>query len=196
MNTNIFQVKSNKQTPYTGCLLLASPLLSDYHFARTVILTVTHAKEESMGIIMNKKFRYHLYLNQLIPELSEAPIIPVYKGGPVDRNTIFFIHTLSDLEGAFDLKNGLYLNGDFEALQTYILEGNPIEEKMRFFAGYAGWGEGQLIDEINNNSWIISPSNPTQLLTTPINKMWEDCMSDLGDPYRLWAKYPQYPSFN
>lgn len=67
---------------------------------------------------------------------------------------------------------------------------------MRFFAGYAGWGEGQLIDEINNNSWIISPSNPTQLLTTPINEMWEDCMSDLGDPYRLWAKYPQYPSFN
>lgn len=196
MDMHIFQVKSNKQIPSTGNLLLASPLLCDYHFTRTVILTVTHTQEESMGIIMNKKFRYHLYLNQLIPELSEAPKIPVYKGGPVDRNTIFFIHTLANLEGAFDLKNGLYLNGDFDALQAYILEGNPIEGKIRFFAGYAGWGEGQLSEEINNDSWIISSSNPNQLLTTPINEMWESCMSNLGGPYRLWAKYPQYPSFN
>lgn len=196
MNMQIFQVKSNRQKPSTGKLLLASPLLHDYHFARTAILMVTHSEEESMGVIMNKKFRYHLYLNQLVPELSEAPDIPIYKGGPVDRNTIFFIHTLADLEGAFDLKNGLYLNGNFEALQAYILKGNPIEEKMRFFAGYAGWGKGQLDEEITENSWIVSPANRKQLLETPVNEMWKRCMDDLGDPYRLWAKYPQYPSFN
>lgn len=182
--------------PATGNLLLASPLLTDYHFARTVILTVTHSEDESMGVIMNKNFRYRIYLNELVPELSKAPLIPVYKGGPVERNTIFFIHTLADLEGAFDLKNGLFLNGNFEALQAYILNGNPIEEKMRFFAGYAGWGKGQLMEEITEDSWIVSPPNIKHLLTTPLNEMWERCMNDLGEPYRLWAKYPQYPSFN
>lgn len=196
MDMKIFQVKSNKLIPTTGSLLLASPLLNDYHFARSVVLMVTHTEEESMGIIMNKNFRYHFYLNQLVPELTEAPIIPVYKGGPMERNIIFFIHTLSDLEGAFDLKNGLYLNGNFKALQTYILEGNPIEERVRFFAGYAGWGNGQLTEEIANDTWIISPPTGKHLLTTPPNEMWECCMNDLGDPYRLWAKYPQYPSFN
>lgn len=196
MNMQIFQVKSNRRTPTTGSLLLASPLLHDYHFARTVILTVTHSEEESMGLIINKNFRYRLYLNQLIPELAEGSVIPIYKGGPVERNTIFFIHTLADLEGAFDLKNGLYLNGNFEALQAYILEGNPIAEKMRFFAGYAGWGKGQLTDEIAEDSWIVSSPDGKQLLETPPNQMWEYCMSELGDPYRLWAKYPLYPSFN
>lgn len=46
-----------------------------------------------MGIVMNKDFRYHISLNQLVPNLETDPLIPVYKGGPVDRSTIFFLHT-------------------------------------------------------------------------------------------------------
>ena len=196
MNMQIFQVKSNRRTPTTGSLLLASPLLHDYHFARTVILTVTHSEEESMGLIINKNFRYRLYLNQLIPELAEGPVIPIYKGGPVERNTIFFIHTLADLEGAFDLKNGLYLNGNFEALQAYILEGNPIAEKMRFFAGYAGWEHNQLEKEIEDDSWMVGETNKQHLLDENYRDLWFNSMNELGNPYRLWATYPQYPSCN
>ena len=59
MNMQIFQVKSNRRTPTTGSLLLASPLLHDYHFARTVILTVTHSEEESMGLIINTVGHHH-----------------------------------------------------------------------------------------------------------------------------------------
>lgn len=76
MDMRIFQVKSNKALPHTGSILIASPLLYDYHFARSVVLMVTHNSEGSMGIVMNKDFRYtyrsiNLFLtwNQLPPFL-------------------------------------------------------------------------------------------------------------------------------
>ena len=60
MDMRIFQVKSNKALPHTGSILIASPLLYDYHFARSVVLMITHNSEGSMGIVMNKDFRYHI----------------------------------------------------------------------------------------------------------------------------------------
>ena len=96
----IFQVKTNKALPAMGSILIASPLLSDYHFARTVILMVTHNEEGSMGIVMNQMFHHDITLNELIPGLDSVPGIPVFKGGPIGRDTIFFIHTINALEGA------------------------------------------------------------------------------------------------
>ena len=138
MDMHVFQVESNKVLPQQGSILISSPFMNDYHFTRAVVLLIEHNDEGSMGIIMNKDFRYHILLNDLIPELEFAQRVPVYKGGPVSRETIFFLHTLKDLEGALPLGNGLYLNGDFNAVQQYILDGKPIEGVIRFFAGYAG----------------------------------------------------------
>lgn len=148
MDMHVFQVESNKVLPQQGSILISSPFMNDYHFTRAVVLLIEHNDEGSMGIIMNKDFRYHILLNDLIPELEFAQRVPVYKGGPVSRETIFFLHTLKDLEGALPLGNGLYLNGDFNAVQQYILDGKPIEGVIRFFAGYAGWDHGQLAKEI------------------------------------------------
>ena len=126
MDMHVFQVESNKVLPQQGSILISSPFMNDYHFTRAVVLLIEHNDEGSMGIIMNKDFRYHILLNDLIPELEFAQRVPVYKGGPVSRETIFFLHTLKDLEGALPLGNGLYLNGDFNAVQQYILDGKPF----------------------------------------------------------------------
>lgn len=100
MDMHVFQVESNKVLPQQGSILISSPFMNDYHFTRAVVLLIEHNDEGSMGIIMNKDFRYHILLNDLIPELEFAQRVPVYKGGPVSRETIFFLHTLKDLEGA------------------------------------------------------------------------------------------------
>lgn len=112
------------------------------------------------------------------------------------RSTIFFLHALPDLEGSFPLGNGLFLNGDFERVQQYILAGNPIEGHIRFFAGYAGWNNTQLQKEINEDSWIIGETCKQHLLEENYRELWQTSMNELGNPYRLWAKYPQYPSCN
>lgn len=65
MDMHIFQIKSNQTLPSPGGILIASPLLNDYHFMRSVVLLITHSEEGSMGIVMNKDFRYHISLNQL-----------------------------------------------------------------------------------------------------------------------------------
>lgn len=196
MNMHIFQVKSNGTFPETGNILIASPLLNDYHFARSVILMIDNNEGGSMGVVLNKKFKYRLTLDRLLPELEGIDPIPIYKGGPMDRNTIFFVHLFKDLEGALNLGNGLYLNGDFEAIKEYIRKGEPVEGKIRFYAGYAGWEKGQLKKEIREDSWITGNITPPQLMQSPSQLLWEECLASLGSPYTLWAKYPQYPSFN
>lgn len=196
MDMHVFQIESNKVLPVKGNILISSPFMSDYHFARSVVLLIEHNDEGSMGITMNKDFRYHVSLNDLVPDLGTTQRIPVYKGGPVSRDTIFFLHTLKDLEGALPLGNGLFLNGDFEEVQKYIREGNPIEGVLRFFSGYAGWDNGQLTKEIEENSWVISDSRKEPLLDMPYRDLWRTSLSDLGGKYVIWSKYPQYPSLN
>ena len=196
MDMRIFQVHSNKALPHVGSILIASPLLYDYHFARSVVLMVTHNIEGSMGIVMNKNFRYLIALNQLVPKLAAVPAIPIFKGGPVDRDTIFFLHVLGHLKGALDLGNGLYLNGDFSAVIQYILNGNPVEGFIRFFAGYAGWEHEQLEKEIDDDSWMIGEGTKTHLLDEDYHNLWLISMIELVKPFSLWATYPQYPSCN
>ncbi len=196
MDMRIFQVKANKTLPVIGSILIASPLLSDYQFARTVILLVTHNEEGSMGLVMNREFHYHVTLNQLVPEFDPVPGIPVFKGGPIGRDTIFFLHTINTLDGALKIGKELYLNGDFEKLKEYILDGNPVEGHIRFFAGYAGWGNGQLQKEIQDDCWMVGKSRCNQLLDYHNPCLWNESMNALGQRYRIWAKYPIYPSFN
>ena len=85
MDMHVFQVESNKVLPQQGSILISSPFMNDYHFTRAVVLLIEHNDEGSMGIIMNKDFRYHILLNDLIPELEFAQRVPVYKGGPGDN---------------------------------------------------------------------------------------------------------------
>ncbi len=196
MDMTIFQVESNKVLPKQGSLLISAPFLKDYHFSRAVVLLLEHNDEGSMGIILNKRFHYALSLNDLVPELEFMPPIPLYKGGPVSRETIFYLHTLKDLKGAFPIGNGLYVNGDFEGMQRYILDGNPTEGVVRFFSGYAGWEKNQLLQEIEENAWMVADIDQTDLLHPYQKELWQQSMSQLGGKYALWARYPEYPTLN
>lgn len=193
---HVFQIESNKVLPRTGSILISSPFMDDYHFSRSVILLIEHNDEGSMGIVVNKDFRYHVLLNDLVPNLESAPYIPVYKGGPVSRDTIFFIHTLKDLEGALPLGNGLFLNGDFATVQRYILEKKPIDGTFRFFAGYAGWAHGQLEREIEENSWLIGKAQKEDLLDMHFRDLWQGSLNNMGGKYAIWSRYPQSPLLN
>ena len=155
MDMGIFQVKSNRALPAKGRILIASPLLSDY-FTRTVILMITHNEEGSMGLVMNQSFRHHVTLNQLVPGLGATSDIPIFKGGPVGRDTIFFIHSLETLDGALEISDGLYLNGDFEEFPAF-LRGMPdgttasCRKKSGKTAGW--WGKAAA-----KSCWTATPS--------------------------------------
>ena len=194
---SIFQIESNKATPAQGSLLVSAPFLKDYHFERSVVLLAEHSDEGSMGFVLNKHYRFRMSLSQLLGEVNQPRLfLPVFKGGPMSRETLFYVHRLNGLKGALPLGNGLYLNGDFNQMRKYILEGNPVEGMIRFYTGYAGWGVNQLMEEIEANTWMVTDTSGIDLLTEPIESMWRQSMQKMGGKYAVWAKYPKYPSLN
>ena len=196
MDMSIFQIESNKATPRQGSLLVSAPFLKDYHFARSVVLVVEHNNEGSMGIVMNKNFSNLMTLNELVPELASIPPIPLYKGGPVGRDTLFYLHTFSYLKDALPLGNGLYVNGDFEQMKRYILAGGETQGMVRFFMGYAGWQRGQLTQEIEANTWMVSNDSQVDLLNMYLRDLWKESLCDMGGKYAVWSRYPKYPIMN
>ena len=196
MDMTIFQVESNKILPRQGGLLIAAPFLRDYRFARSVVLMIDHNEEGSMGLVLNKSFSNLMTLNEIVPALASLPPIPLYRGGPVGRDTLFYLHTLSYLKDALPIGNGLYVNGDFEQMQQYILSGAPTQGVVRFFMGYSGWQKGQLKQEIESNTWIVNNDSEVDLLNMYLRDLWRESLCDMGGKYAVWSRYPKYPIMN
>ena len=154
IDSDIFKIQSNNVLPSRGRILISEPFLRDATFGRSVILLVDHTDEGSMGLVINKQLP--LFLNDIIMEFKYLDEIPLYKGGPIATDTLFYLHTLSDIPGSISISKGLYLNGDFDEIKKYILQGNKISECIRFFLGYSGWDSEQLNNEIRENTWLVS----------------------------------------
>lgn len=196
MDMTIFQIESNKLRPLQGGLLIASPFIRDKHFSRSVVLMLDHNEEGSMGIVLNKSYFGLRTLNEVIPTLECLPPIPLYNGGPVGQDTLFYLHGLSHIKDSLSLGNGLYLNGNFDQIQQFLLTEGSTKGMIRFFMGYAGWQKGQLEQEIEENTWIVNNDNKIDLLNTYLRDMWKETLGDLGGKYTVWSRYPKYPIMN
>ena len=195
-HTRIFAATHNWQLPYQGCTLISEPFLQDSYFQRSVVLLVEHSRKESVGIILNKKT--NLFLNTFVPELKEAIPIPLYLGGPVSKNHLFFIHTLGDLivPNSYKINEHLYFGGQFEAIKRYIQKGYSIEGKVKFFLGYSGWSEGQLEQEIAQDSWMVCSQTDPNLMVAEGDGFWKESVNLLGNDYEQWTLYPKDPALN
>lgn len=193
-NPNIFRTEINNVLPEKGKILIAEPFLCDMNFARSVVLLIEHGKKGSMGIVLNKLSK--LLVNDIVKEFRFLADIPLHKGGPIGMDTLFFLHVFSDIEGALPISEGIYLNGDFNAIKHYILQGNPIDGKIRFFLGYSGWDSEQLQQEINENTWIISSADKSNLMNNTVEDLWKKYLERLGERYEKWTHFPKIPSLN
>lgn len=194
IDSDIFKIQSNDVLPSRGKILISEPFLRDATFGRSVILLVDHTEEGSMGLVMNKQLP--LLLNDIISEFRYLDEIPLYKGGPVATDTLFFLHTLADIPGSITICNGLYLNGNFDLIKSYILQGNKVDGCIRFFLGYSGWESQQLATELKENTWIVSEEDKTYLMKDNIKEMWRKALERLGSKYEAWSRFPQIPAFN
>lgn len=185
-----FVIKSNSLDPKQGNILISEPLMSDFHFGRSVVLLVDHeASEGTLGIIVNK--RLNASVCDVVDEFPDFDA-PVYLGGPVADNQLFFIHTLGEMiPDSSPIINGLYWGGDKETLKTLINTGIANEDNMRFYLGYSGWDAGQLVDELVRNSWLVGNITTRQLFNTPEDDMWNTFVEKMGKPYAMWKRFPK-----
>ena len=191
----LFQIQSNTLDPHSGELLLSEPTMNDLHFGRSVVLLIDHNDTEgSFGVIINKPLKTRL--NELVDNFEDFDA-PVFLGGPVAENQIFFMHTLGELiPESSKVMEGLYWGGDAEVLNTLIATGIANNENTRFFLGYSGWESGQLVDELVRNSWVVARSNAETLLDTPSGQLWKTLVNRLGNEYRMWSRFPRNPEDN
>lgn len=194
-DANIFKIETNHIVPARGKILISEPFLCDDVFGRSVILLVDHTPSGTMGLMLNKPLP--LSLGNLLHDLNPQESIPVYRGGPLCMDTLFFLHTLEQIPDSLPISQGFYLNGDFEAVKLYIAAGNPVEGKIRFFLGYSGWGYDQLRHEIEENTWMVGKESPSTLMDVHNDKnLWKDALGNLGNKYELWSRFPQMPRYN
>lgn len=194
IDSDIFRIESNNALPSRGKILISGPFLRDAMFGRSVILLIDHTEDGTIGLVMNKQLP--LFTNEIITEFENLADIPLYKGGPVATDTLFYLHTLNSIPGALPLGKGLFLNGDFEEIKRYILQGNEVNTRIRFFLGYSGWEKNQLATEIKENTWIISEEKSEYLMGNNVRDMWRQALETLGSKYETWSHFPQEPSFN
>ena len=123
-----------EQKPQKGKLLISEPFLNDPNFKRTIILLIENNEEGALGFILNKPTE--LTLKDAIENYPDFDTT-VYYGGPVQLNTLQFIHRAGDIvEGSMEIGNGLYWGGSFEKLRILIEDKLVKPEDFRFFIGY------------------------------------------------------------
>lgn len=177
-----------------GVLLIAEPFLKDPNFMRTVVLLCDHQKEGSFGFVLNKHFK--LTLDELIPEFAGMKI-PVFEGGPVQIDTLHFLHTYPQLlPGSHKIMDGIYWGGDFEMMKDLLLKGELDERKIRFYVGYSGWGAHQLEDEMKSKSWLTAKAEKNIIFHRTASEIWKDSLGLLGSEYAMMSNYPIDPQLN
>lgn len=180
--------------PGSGILLIADPFLKDPNFLRTVVLLCEHNEEGSFGFVINRP--YGSTLEQLIPEMNGFSL-PVFYGGPVQMDTIHFIHQYPDeIPGGVEIIDGVFWGGDFDMAMHLVRSGKADSLKIRFFIGYSGWSEGQLEEEIKEKSWITVKATKKLLFTDNINNTWKDALKHLGGDYEMMIHFPIDPQLN
>lgn len=194
-NADIFKIETNHVVPSRGKVLISEPFLYDEMFGRSVILLVDHSTDGTMGLVLNKPLP--LSLNDVLKEFKDISNIPIYKGGPLSTDTLFYLHTLKDVEDSLQIGKGVYLNGDFDAIRRYILQGNDIDGKIRFFLGYSDWEHDQLCQEIEENTWLIGSTSIASLMNEKGSaELWKNVLGQLGGKYEIWSRFPQIPTLN
>jgi putative transcriptional regulator len=181
-------------TPGPGILLIAEPFLKDPNFMRTVVFLCDHQDEGSFGFVINKIYNHTL--DELLNDLEELKL-PVFYGGPVQMDTIHFLHQYPDLiPGSYEVLDGIYWGGDFETAITMIRDGSIDTNKIRFFIGYSGWGSGQLNDELKEKSWLTAQATRKLVFHRNTDEIWKDSLKELGGDYEMMANYPIDPQLN
>lgn len=181
--------------PERGDLLISEPYLSDPNFERTVILLCEHDENGSFGFVLNK--RSESTLPELIEE-TEGFNTDVFVGGPVQQNTLHFLHHSPEkLKSDREISKGIYWGVDFEDLLSSINTKRITQKDVKFFIGYSGWSPGQLIAELEVKSWIVyKQASPKQVFQMDPDVLWKEVLQEMGGKYRIISNYPTDPRLN
>ena len=175
-----------------GQLLIASPALIDPNFRRAVVLVVAHDEDGAVGLVLNRPTDTEV--GEAVPELSELvePGALVSIGGPVQTEAVVVLAEWDDADEAgaivFDDIGLMGSEADSERVVA-------ATRRVRVFAGYAGWGGGQLEAELDESSWVIEDAAAEDVFGGDAD-LWASVLRRKGGAFKLVATMPEDPSLN
>ena len=180
-----------------GQILVATPALVDGHFRRSVVLILDHDDDGALGVILNR--RTDIDVDEVLPGWSSTVTAPggVYEGGPVATDSALAVGLLAvdpdDEPLGWRRMFGRVGLIDLDAPSTVV---QGALAGMRIYAGYAGWGEGQLESEIEEGSWFVFAATEADIVHANPATLWRDVLRRQDSEVRLLSTYPDDPSMN
>ncbi|MFZ0323244.1 MAG: YqgE/AlgH family protein [Actinomycetes bacterium] len=185
----------------TGRLLVASPMLGDPNFERSVVLLVDHDEEGALGVVLNRPTGVEVAV--VIPSWGEYTTGPalVFRGGPVGEDSALALGALAVGVPDDEAEEPLGFRRVFGSLGLVDLDAEPEVlaadlRAVRVFAGYAGWGPGQLEDELAEDTWFVVESLPGDPFVDDPDHLWRDVLRRQGGELAMVATFPEDPSLN
>jgi putative transcriptional regulator len=174
---------SSTDTTLSGQLLVAMPQMSDPRFARSVVYLCAHSADGAMGLVINRlidSLRFDALLDQLGLESSaEHENLPIHFGGPVESSRGFVLHSTDYIQDSTLLiDDEIALTATIDVLRAIADGGGP--ERRVLALGYAGWGAGQLDQEIQDNGWLLVPADEALVFGFDNDTKWQSAISKLG----------------
>ncbi len=184
----------NAPNPVAGRLLIAPPNLMDPNFRRSVVFLCEHGAEGSFGLILNRPLGVHL---SDVLEGLDGTQLPLWQGGPVQTDTLHFLHSFGDeIPNSIPIAGGVSWGGDFDILRAFLDENEDMSSRVRFFLGYAGWSPDQLEMEIESGGWILAPGSAETVFDDEPEELWRKILRRMGGEYAVLANFPEDPRLN
>jgi len=177
-----------------GQFILDNGRLQGSFFHRTVILICQHDADGAFGLFVNRCTQNKVG-DALVAKLPDAlKAESLFLGGPVQPQALSFLHHEAYLPDANVMPN-LDLGHSLDELME-IADSFSSTQRLKVFAGYAGWSPGQLDDEMKRNTWMTHPASTELIFHPEPGSLWRAILRDKGSKYKLLAEAPEDPSLN
>jgi putative transcriptional regulator len=177
-----------------GSVLISEPFLNDPNFDRTVVLICEHNEQGTFGLVLNRPVE--IKLGDVLEDLTGVDK-ELLIGGPVQQNTLHYIHKLGEeIVEAEEISKGIFWGGDFNQIKTMILAESIDLDKIKFFLGYSGWDAGQLDREIEEKAWLVADLGDDSIFEAESDSMWKRVLQIMGGEVSWLANSPSDPRLN
>ncbi|KHL08404.1 UNVERIFIED_CONTAM: hypothetical protein LK11_58225 [Mumia flava] len=177
-------------------MLVATPLLGVGPFYRSVVLLLDHDEEGALGVVINQPLAADVA--EVLPDWGSVATAPatVFSGGPVSPESALAVGVLASSHGVPPGWREMYDRVGLVDLDLPAAEVAAAVRGMRVFAGYAGWGPGQLEGEIEEGSWVVVDADENDLLSARPQDLWRAVLRRQSGDARMLSTYPDDPQLN
>ncbi|MEN8928907.1 MAG: YqgE/AlgH family protein [Flavobacteriales bacterium] len=182
-----------------GRVLISDPFINDDYFSKSVVFLCEVNEKGGFGLVLNHYIPDTLgdFMNRF--ENIDCSKFKISIGGPVDTDSIYYMHTRPDLiPDSIQVNESIFLgNGQkFNEIGDLIENELITHKEIRFFLGYSGWTPGQLQDELIRNSWFVGNIADSTLMTYQEEDIWKKTLEKMSDKHRVISNFPINPLLN